>query len=166
MAIQIFVYLEGGIGDLPARQAFEVQSYSMELDQPAANERLKQGSAGGGAGAGRAYFSPLTLLKKVDNASAALFKACATASYFRKARLDVSSGSGDKVFLTYTFSPVFVQRVRTVGNQGELPLEEVELVYGAEQSSFRATNPDGTLAPPTQAGWSQITNSPDPGTTG
>src|SRR5262249_10621832 len=126
MATQIFVWVEGGDfpvpGDAPdpisnARPAFEVQSLSMEGDN-----RASLGSASGGTGQGKAKFGELTLLKKVDSASAALFKACASGSHFSKARLAVRSGVN--VFLVYTLSLVFVDRVRTVGNQGELPLEE------------------------------------------
>jgi type VI secretion system secreted protein Hcp len=165
MATQIFVWFEGGdfpiAGDTPdpishTRPAFEVQSFSKEVDNPAS-----LGGASGGAGQGKAKFAELTLLKKVDSASAALFKACASGAHFPKARLAVRSGAN--VFLLYTLSLVFVDRVRTVGNQGELPLEEVALAYAGEQISFAATKPDGTLAPPTQAGWNQVTNSPDPG---
>lgn len=165
MGTQIFVWFEGGV--IPAqgettdpffrtKRAFEVQSFSSGAENP-----TSIGSASGGASAGKAKLTELTLLKRVDNVSPSLFRATTTGTHFPTMVLAVRTGNN--VFLIYTFSLVYVTRVQTVGSQGEAPLEEVTLAYGAQQIRYFPQRPDGTLGPPNDASWNQVTNSPNPG---
>jgi type VI secretion system secreted protein Hcp len=168
MGLQIFVYFVGG--NTPAEgettdpffrtvKAFEVQSFSFGIENP-----TSLGSASGGAGTGKAKFSEMTLLKKVDSASPALFRTCATGEHYTKMVLAVREGNN--VYLINTFNLVFINKVRTVGNQGEAPLEEVSVAYGSQQVQYFPRRPDGTLGPGKETSWNQVTNSSDPGIPG
>lgn len=169
MALQMFVWFEGASagGHVPAEgettdpqfrnmKAFEVQSFSAGIENAA-----NLGSAGGGAGAGKAQFSEMTLLKKVDGASPGLFRVCAAGDHFP--RMVLSVRDGNNVYLINTFNLVFISKVRTVGNQGETPLEEVSIAYGSQSIRYFPRRADGTLGPPKDTSWNQVTNNGDPG---
>jgi len=160
----MFVWFEGGTAPVEGEttdpgfrnmRAFEVQSFSFGIENP-----TTIGSQSGGAGAGKAKFSEMTLLKKVDSASAALFRACGAGDHFTRMMLAVRDGNN--VYFVNTFNFAFISKVRTVGNQGEAPLEEVSVVYGSQQVRYFTRKTDGTLGPPKDAIWNQVTNSADP----
>lgn len=66
-------------------------------------------SSGGGGGAGKATFDDVHIVKKVDKASAALAKACASGKHISEAKLHFrKQGEGQKEYLTVTLNDLIV----------------------------------------------------------
>ena len=101
-----------------------ILSYSIGASNPATIA-----VAGGGAGAGKATFSSLTMMKGVDAASTALFKALATGEHFKEATLTAHWGSGaTAATMTYKLESVVVESIQQSGSSGT-PTESLSLAF-------------------------------------
>ncbi len=135
---------------LDAGAPIQIQSYSWGVSNPGSI-----GSAGGGAGAGKASFSTLNLMKNVDTTSALLLKATATGEHFAKAVLTVQWGTGATTSTAkYELGTVFVESVQHSGAGGSTPTESVSLLYGSVKWSFS----EGSGGPPASGGWDIVGN--------
>jgi type VI secretion system secreted protein Hcp len=122
MATRIFLSLSQGGGDpVDLSKAIEIQSFSWGVVNDAST-----GSGTGGGGTGKARLQPLTVVKRPDAASAALFAAVAIGDHFAKANVMVVSSGGT---LRYEFGLVLPSGFVTQGSQGEQPLEEVTFQF-------------------------------------
>jgi type VI secretion system secreted protein Hcp len=137
------------------QKAIEVDSFDWSSENP-----VSIGSAGGGAGTGKVKLNELTVLKRVDSASPALFKYVATGQNFPSMVLSVrragATAAGAAVYLTYTFGLVFVTSVSPSGD-GEQMRERVTFAYGSVKQSYRRQTATGTLMNPVESTWNQIT---------
>jgi type VI secretion system secreted protein Hcp len=147
----------GESADQAHRNAIELRSFTFGVENP-----TTIGSATGGAGAGKAKFSLLTIQKNIDQASTNLFQATTTGAHFPEAKLFVRKAGTGRDYLTYTFRMVFVTRVKWDGGEGdESPVETVDLVYGAMQVEYLRTDASGApVGQPARGLWSQVSNQP------
>ena len=173
MAFDAFIYFTSNQG-MPAvkgesqdsvfsaQSACDVLSFEWGAENP-----TSIGSATGGAGAGKVKFDTLSITKRVDTASPALFQICASGGHFKTATLALrKAGSGGdkagKPYLQYTFKTVFITKITNSGSGGDdLPTEVVEFAFGALEVSYAKQNKDGTLAAANLGNWNQITNKTD-----
>jgi type VI secretion system secreted protein Hcp len=143
----------------PDATIIPVTGFELEVDNPA-----QIGSAAGGAGAGKADFSPLTVNKLVDQASASLFAACASGRQFAAVQLYLrqSAGPSGNIFLAYEFHTVFITKIDWSGSAGnEMPAETLTMEYGALVIAYKPTDSAGSPGQVTQDSWNRITNTSD-----
>ncbi len=143
-----------------AKDAFEIEEYEFGVENP-----TTIGTATGGAGAGKARFKELVIYKTVDVASPALFQHAASGYHFEKAILSIRKAGGakggEKPYLTYEFSTVFITSIthELEEEEGEeLPTEIVKMVFGGVQIKYSMQDTQGKLSAPTQGTWNQVTN--------
>ena len=135
------------------KKAIELISFDWNAENPATI-----GSASGGAGSGKAKLNPLTVEKRVDSASAALFQRLATGAHIPSMELFVRRGGATGTgHLKYRFATVFVTSVRPSGD-GEQMRERVTFAYGAVAQSYTPQTATGTAGTVFEAGWNQVTN--------
>ena len=126
-----------------------ILSYSIGASNPATIA-----VAGGGAGAGKATFSSLTMMKGVDAASTALFKALATGEHFKEATLTAHWGSGaTAATMTYKLESVVVESIQQSGSSGT-PTESLSLAFA--KMTWKYTDPSST----TSGNWDLTGNTP------
>jgi type VI secretion system secreted protein Hcp len=103
---------------------FSVQAWSWGASNP-----VTIGSAGGGAGAGKASVSDLVVQKNFDQCSPVLFGAVATGKHFNTLTLTQEDSNGN-VVLTVTLSEVFVSSWQMSGSVNQaLPVESASFAF-------------------------------------
>ena len=110
------------IEGLEGASALELQSFSFGVKNVTSG-----GTAGGGAGAGKATFSDLNVTRSADGVSPRLFGAVATGEHFPSATLEARVG---KSSLRYTFHLVFVTSLQHSGDRDGVS-ESLSLTYGS-----------------------------------
>jgi len=117
---------------------------------------------GGGAGAGKASISDLSVTKLVDIASPALLQAAATGKRLKTATISArKAGEGQRDFLIITMREVMVTSCALAGSgEGDAPTEAVTLSFGKVQLTYTAQAPDGSAGPTTSFGWDVTKNGP------
>ena len=106
------------------------------------------GSFCGGAGGGKAMFSPFTITKHIDKASPALMLASAQGTNLGAVTLNVSKQGVD--YLTLKFENVLVSSFKTGGSAGSdvIPVDQVTFDYSKLTISYRQQQPGGTFGAP------------------
>jgi type VI protein secretion system component Hcp len=135
------------------KEAIVVDSFSWGPTNP-----TTIGSATGGAGAGKIQFNEFNITKKVDRASPLLFRQMATGSHYKTVVLSLRKAGEKEPYMTYTMDTVFISKMNYGGGSPEVANEEVTFVIGKVLVQSNDRNADGSLAPPVQYGWDQITN--------
>src|SRR4051812_38410127 len=164
MAFDAFIWFESEPGGIPipgetqdtavgANNLIPVAGYSWSSENT-----TSIGSAGGGAGAGKAKLNPLKFKAAIGKHSPILFKYMVTGGHFKAAHLTLRSGKNNPPFWLLDLGLVFVTAVsQTFEPANEIPLEEWTLVYGSAKETF---SPNGTTGPGSIIqGWNQVTNS-------
>lgn len=147
--------LDGESADAQFHGSFEALSVSSGVDSETG------GPAGGGAGAGKATFSPVVVkLRRTSAGSPALEQAVASGQRFPQAVVSFRrAGENPFVFLTYTLTDVAVTSFHREANAAEdAPAESVSLTYGRIKSDFQRQNADGSAAPVVSVCWDVRTN--------
>lgn len=174
MPFDAFMYIVGGNG-VPVRgetldqqfasiegtNGFEIKSFKVDVENP-----TSLGSAGGGAGTGKASLKPFEVAKVTDNCSPSLFKSCTTGTHYEKAVIALrkaGGGAGKKsghVYLQFTFKVVFVNSISWSASSGDdLPEETVQFSYGAIMIEYwPQTTKGGASSTVNQQLWNQVTN--------
>lgn len=171
MAYDVYMYFSGKgklgteiIGetsdaDMSGKKAFEIDSYSFGATNPATI-----GSQSGGAGAGKVAMTTFNVIKRADQASTSLFKACAVGDHFPEAAVvlrKTGSGKGaENTFITYTFKKVFVENVHWSGSARgeEVPNETVQFAFGSVKIEYKKQDKEGKLAPAGEMMYSLVKN--------
>jgi len=103
-----------------------------------------QMSTGGGGGAGKASFSDLSFMKRIDKSTPLLFSALATGKHFPKVSLSMrkvvmnSDGStSEEEIGYYSFFDVFVETLDNSGWQGSEGMEMVSLNFTKIEMSMK-----------------------------
>src|SRR5215203_6112118 len=120
----------------------ELVAFSLTASNPSV-----AGGATTGSAAGRVKFSPFTVRKRVDKASAALLQACAAGDKFDRATVTVRKAGGKKSleYLVYTFEQVCVDAVTTGGeaSSADEVTEEVHLSFATVHLKYTPQRADG-----------------------
>jgi type VI secretion system secreted protein Hcp len=147
--------IQGETLDATFRQQKAIELISFDWS---AENTVSIGSASGGAGAGKAKLNRLTVEKRVDSASAALFQRVATGLHFPSMELFVRRGGATGPgHLKYRFATVFVSSVRPSGD-GEQMRERVTFEYGSVAQSYTQQTATGAAGTVFAAGWNQLAN--------
>ena len=137
----------------PSPRAIELISFDWSAENP-----VTIGSASGGSGAGKAKLNRLTVEKRVDSASAALFQRLASGAHIPSMELFVRKGGATGLgHLRYRFTGVFVSSVSPSGD-GEEMRERVTFEYGSVAQRYTQLTATGTAGTVFAAGWNQIAN--------
>jgi type VI secretion system secreted protein Hcp len=141
MAADIFAKIgdiKGESLDDKHKSEIEVLSWSWGLTHAAS-------SAGGGGGAGKASFHDLSFTHKIDKASPALMKACATGAHLKEATITHrKAGKGQQEFLIFKMNDLLVTAV-TSDDSEHGQLETVSLAFAKIDLEYRPQKADGSL---------------------
>ncbi len=148
--------------DATHKGEIQLLGYNLGVSHP-----VTQGSATGGAGAGKASFSDFSFTSAHSKASPLLIQACAAGTRFNTATVSVRKAGaaqakgGGFEFLKITMSTVFVSSLSTGGaGSDESPHDQVTLSYGKIQIQYSPQSPTGVAEPPVTAGWDVVKNGP------
>ena len=132
--------IKGESQDPRHRDEIEVLSWSWGVTQSVATGTRT------GAGSGKATFSDLTFVHKLDKASPILFKTCATGTHVPEAVLTVrKAGGGQQEYLVVKMSEVLITGVQTSVSGGADLSETVSLTFAKVELEYRPQKPDGSL---------------------
>lgn len=103
---------------------------------------------GGGAGAGKASFTDVSVTKSVDAATPALLLAAASGKRVKTATVTARKAGADPFeYLTVVLVDVLVTGCSVGGDGEEPPTEHVTLSFGKVQLSYHRQSPAGEGAP-------------------
>ena len=142
MASDIFAKIgdiKGESLDDKHKDQIEVLSWSWGLTHAGS------GSGGTGGGEGKASFHDLSFTHKIDRASPALMKACATGVHLKEATITHrKAGKGQHDFLVFKMSDLIVTGVSTSDSEhGQV--ESVSLAFAKIDLEYKPQKPDGSL---------------------
>ena len=132
----------------------------------AASHPVNQGSATGGAGAGKATFNDFSFTTpSTSKVTPALFQACAQGTRYNEAVVSIRKAGGAGAsgidYLKITMGTVFISSFSTGGATSDAaPHDEVRLSYGRIQFSYTPQNPNGSTGAPVNGGWDVTKNAP------
>lgn len=123
------------------KEQIELMSWSWGLNQPGSS------ATGSGAGKGKASFNDFSFVHKLDKASPNLAQMCANGKHFPEVTITQrkATGDGQKEFLIYKFSEVFVTNINQSGSEGGDVIEQVSLEYSKVVMEYKPQKGDGTL---------------------
>lgn len=166
MAFDAFCYLEGsGVSGetqdttYKAKGGFEISNFEI-----GAENTINIGSVSSGGGAGKASFKELSITKKTDTASCAIFSKLCEGNHFSDMVIELrrsggAAGSTGLVFLKWEFKLVMVQDMTWSGSDGDDVCEEsLTLQYGAMKVTYTQQAIDGTAGAQSSAEWSRVLN--------
>jgi type VI secretion system secreted protein Hcp len=139
-AVDYFLKFDGIKGestDAKHKDEIDIESWSWGETRP-----------GRGAGSGRVAMQDFQFVMKVNKATPALMKACATGQHITSARMTGrKAGKDQQEFLTFTFSDVRVSSYQTTGiGVGDVqPGDQVALNFVKIEVEYRPQRPDGSL---------------------
>jgi type VI secretion system secreted protein Hcp len=101
--------------------------------------------AGSGAGQGKASFRDLSFTHKIDKASPALMKACASGVHLKEATITHrKAGKGQQEFLVIKMNDVIVTAIVDADSRDE-SAETVSLAFAKIDVAYRPQKADGSL---------------------
>lgn len=109
--------------------------------------------SGRGAGAGKVSMQDFHFVMRLNKASPALMRACATGQHIKTATLSGrKAGKGQQDYLTFKFHDVLVSSFQTGGSEGaEIdPVDQVSFNFAKIEVEYKQQKPDGSLAAGTQ----------------
>jgi type VI secretion system secreted protein Hcp len=102
--------------------------------------------AGSGAGQGKANFHDLSFTHKIDKASPALMRACATGVHLKEATITHrKAGKGQQEFLVIKMNDVIITALTDADSHDE-SAETVSLAFAKIDVEYRPQKHDGSLA--------------------
>jgi type VI secretion system secreted protein Hcp len=145
-AFDAFLKLDGIDGestDDKHKNEIEIESWSFGATQTPA-------SGATGRSAGKSCVSDISMVKFVDKASPALFRAAVVGAHIPTAVITVrKAGDKQQEYLIYTMSDVLVSSVSQSGG-GDVPTESLSLNFASIKISYRVQKPDGSLDKPVE----------------
>ncbi len=155
MAFDAFLKIDGVNGE-STRKGFEKQIEILSFSLGASNP-VTMGSAGGGAGAGKASISSFNCLKASDAASPGLFQACCSGKHYPKATVTLQKAGGDSPvdYLKYEFENVYVESIQWSGSSGgdDRPTESLSLAFGKVTVTYTPQTDKGAKGSPVVGSW-------------
>jgi type VI secretion system secreted protein Hcp len=140
--------------------AIAIKSFSWGAENP-----TSIGSAGGGAGTGKAVLNELTVEKAVDSTTPAMFQRLAQGRHFASVEIIARKAGGapgaSLLPTRYSFQTVFVKSQEQSGAAADdAPQEKLTFLYGAVAQQAVRQSATGAVAGTSLANWNQVTNSP------
>jgi type VI secretion system secreted protein Hcp len=161
MAFDTFLDLAGVTGESTAKDMagkIEIYSFSWGASNPTT---VSSGSTG--LAAGKVSISSFNVMKKTEKSSPSLFSACCQGKHFASATVTMRKATGDsgqKAFLTYTFTDVMVESVQWSGSTGgdDTPTESVSFAFAKVAISYQQQDSKGgTVGKAVDASWDLTT---------
>jgi type VI secretion system secreted protein Hcp len=152
-AVDYFLKFDGIKGestDAKHKDELDIESWSWGVTHAGTVSRR------GGAGAGKVSMQDFHFVMKLNKASPALMKACATGQHIKMATLTArKAGKGQQEYLTFKFHDVLVSAYMTGGSEegAVVPTDQVSLNFAKIEVEYRQQKPDGTLAPADKFGF-------------
>lgn len=141
--------IKGESSDQKHKGEIDVISWSWGLVQAGASH-----SSGSGAGTGKVQFHDISIVKKVDRASPALFMAAAEGSHIKDVQLVVRKAGGKQLeYLKIKLTDVFVASVQNAV-KGEDAVEHITLNFAKVEYDYYPQKEDGSADSPVHFGWS------------
>lgn len=168
MAVQAFIKFEKALAtmadvkgecmDPMFKDYFEIVDFSF-----GAENKGPIGSATAGAGGGKVQFNEFTIRRTSDTASPFFFKNLAAGAHYKQVTLamrtaDSGPGKAGKPFAIFNFGAVFTTKIDWSGPGEGGPEERITFAYGAFDVAYAKPRPDGSMEPPKNASWNQMTN--------
>lgn len=141
MATDIFARIgdiKGESLDARHKDEIEIQSFSWGV--------MNNGAIGGtgGTSSGKPTFQDLALVHRIDKASPALFRACATGQRFKDAAITHRKAGGAQAeYLVIKLNDVLVTSVAHSGD-GQSNTETISVGFGKVDFEYRTQKPDGS----------------------
>ncbi|MFS0738587.1 type VI secretion system tube protein Hcp [Sphingomonas sp. 1P06PA] len=152
MAADMFLKLEGIKGestDKAHKEWIDILSFSFGVSQSGT------ASMGGGAGAGKASFQDLSITKRADASTPMLMLNCAAGTHIKQADLVVrKAGGNQEEYYKVKMTNLLVSSFQNGGSDGDsVPIETLSMNYSKIEFEYRPQTEQGTLGPPSKAGW-------------
>lgn len=158
MAFDAYLKIDGVEGESTAdgfENQIEIYSFSWGASNP-----VTIGPGTKGSGGGRVSLSSFNIMKKTDKTSPVLFMQCCQGKHYDSAVLSMRKAGGDQnVYLSYTFSQVYVDSIQWSGSSGgdDTPTESVSFTFAKVEISYCPQKTDGSLDSPIKGSWDQTT---------
>jgi len=146
-ALDYFMKLDGVKGesiDAKHKDEIDIESWSW------GEMRSVGAQAGGGAAAGKVAMQDFHFVMRLNRASPALMKACATGQHIKMATLTGrKAGKDQQDYLTFKFYDVLISSFQTGGSEhGDLvPTDQVSFNFSKIEVEYKQQKPDGSLVP-------------------
>jgi type VI secretion system secreted protein Hcp len=140
-------------------QEFDVTSFDLGASSP-----TTIGSATSGAGAGKVTFQPFTVTKTVDKYSSDLFLDLAAGKFLTSAEIIVRKPGANSMaapVAQYLMKDVAITSIHVSGSPKDTT-ETIQGEYASIQFVFYGQKVDGSTAPVSSGGWSQVKNTTEP----
>lgn len=152
MAVDMFLKLDGIKGestDSKHKEEIDILSFSFGVSQHGTS------STGGGAGAGKASFSDISIVKKADKSSPLLMQNCASGTHIKAALLTVRKAGGtQQEYYKIKLTDLLVSSLQNSGTDGgEVPMENVSLNFAKIEFEYYEQTPSGGLGGQVRGAW-------------
>jgi type VI secretion system secreted protein Hcp len=143
-AVDYFIKFDGIKGesaDVKHKDEIDVESWSWGETNAAG------GGAGGGGGAGKVQVQDFQFVMRLNRASPALMKACATGQHIKMATLSArKAGKGQQEYLTFKFRDVLISSFQTSGSEElSVPTDSVSFSFVKVEVEYKPEKSDGSL---------------------
>lgn len=152
MAHDMFLKLDGISGesaDDKHKGEIDIQSFSFGVSQAGTAGR------GGGAGAGKASFTDISIVKSADKASPNLMAKCATGEHIASALLTVRKAGGtQQEYYKIKLTDLLVSNFQNTGSgEDSIPMETLSLNFSKIEFEYNEQDNKGGLKGVVKAGY-------------
>jgi type VI secretion system secreted protein Hcp len=134
--------IKGESADAKHKDEIDIESWSW------GETNAGTGRTGSGRGAGKVSMQDFHFVMKLNTASPALMKACATGQHIKTATLSSrKAGKDQQEYLTFKFHDVLVSSYQTGGSEGGdvVPFDQVSFNFAKIEVEYKPQKPDGKL---------------------
>lgn len=152
MAVDMFLKLDGIKGeskDDKHKDEIDVESFTFGVSQTGTS------SFGGGAGAGKASFQDIAIIKRADKSSPILMQKCATGEHIAHALLTVRKAGGtQQEYYKIKLSDLIVSSFQNNGNENhDVPLESLSINFAKIEFEYYEQTEKGGLGGQVRSGY-------------
>ncbi|WP_017347166.1 Hcp family type VI secretion system effector [Pantoea sp. A4] len=157
MAIDMYLKVDGVTGESTDSNHtgwIDISSFSWGATQP------NNTTTGGGGGAGKVKFDDLSVNAKIDKATTAMLKKCATGAHISEIQVSICKAGGTQVEYTrITLTDVLISNVHYSGAAAD---DTVGITYAFQAAKVKQQyweqSTSGTKGAESSAGWNIKTN--------
>jgi len=145
--VDYFIKFEGIKGestDAKHKDEIDIESWSW------GESNVGSGHSGGGGGAGKVSMQDFHFVMRLNRASPALMRACATGEHIKTATLSGrKAGKGQQDYLTFKFHDVLVSSYQTGGSEqaADVPTDQVSFNFAKIEVEYKQQQQGGAVAP-------------------